>query len=76
MLSFSFWVVIILLSIVAIPVAASLEKRKLRAQIAAATSVAMSEAEESSEASSEEEAKVEEPVASMFDVEPDGTETR
>lgn len=76
MLSFSFWVVLILLSIVAIPVAASLDKRKLRAQIAAATSEAMSEAEESSEAAIEEEAEIEEPVASMFDVEPDGTETR
>jgi hypothetical protein len=76
MISFAFWVVFILLSIVAIPVAASLDKRRLRAQLASAESEAISEVEEPSEELAEGEAESEEPAASIFDVEPDGSETR
>jgi len=72
MISFSFWVAFILLSIIAIPVAASLDKRKLKAQLLET----LAEAEEPAEAMSEAEAEIEEPVASVFDVEVDGTETR
>ena len=74
MFSFSFWIVFILLSIVAIPVAGSMDKRRLRAQIAAATSDAMSAAEHPVEALIEDEAEIEDTTASSFGVEPDGNE--
>ncbi len=71
MLFFSLWVAFICLSIIAIPIAATLDKRKLRAQFAASEAEAMGDVDESLEAGAEKEA-----VTSLFDIERDGSETR
>ncbi len=46
MLFFSLWVAFICLSIIAIPIAATLDKRKLRAQFAASEAAAMGDVDE------------------------------
>lgn len=76
MLFFSLWVAFICLSIIAIPVAATLDKRKLRAGFAAAEAEAMSVADEPLAEVGEVEAVQEEAMTSLFDVEADGSETR
>lgn len=76
MLFFSLWVAFICLSIIALPVAATLDKRKLRADFAAAEAEAMSDAEEPVAEVGEVEESPEESMTSLFDVEVDGAEMR
>lgn len=80
MLLFSLWVAFICLSIIAIPVAAMLDNRKLSRGLAAAEAAAMSDggdqAEGELDGSSEGEAEIEDEASSLFDVEVDGSETR
>ena len=77
MISFSVWVAFIFLCIFAIPFAAVMDKRKLRAELADAERNAMGEAGEPEAALFEEQATLEDPgTASVFEIEPDGVETR
>ncbi len=76
MLFFSLWVAFICVSIIAIPVAATLDKRKLRAELAAAEAEAISDMDEPMEDVGEVEESQEESMPSLFDVEVDGAETR
>lgn len=76
MLFFSLWVALICLCIISIPVAAALDKRKLRAEFAAAEAEAMSGSDEPLADADEAEAVEVETVDSLFNVEVDGAETR
>lgn len=76
MLFFSLWVAFICVSIIAIPVAATLDKRKLRAELAAAEAEAISEMDEPMAEVGEGEAASEDSMTSIFDVEVDGAEAR
>ena len=64
----------ICVSIISIPVAATLDKRKLRVALAAAEAQAMSGVDESMAEVGEAEEGPEGPVTSPFDVEVDGSE--
>ena len=76
MLFFSLWVAFICLAIIAIPVAATLDKRKLRAELAAAEAEAMGDVDPSLEEGGEGEAGQDETMTSLFDIERDASETR
>ena len=76
MLFFSLWIAFICLTIIAIPVAATLDKRKLRADLAAAEVETMSGVDEPLVEVGEVEMSQEEPMNSLFDVEVDGPEAR
>ena len=76
MLFFSLWVVFICVSIISIPVAATLDKRKLRVALAAAEAQAISGMDESMAEVGEVEEGPEGTVTSQFDVEVDGAEAR
>lgn len=76
MLFFSLWIAFICLTIIAIPVAATLDKRKLRADLAAAEVETMSGVDGPLVEVGEVEMSQEEPMNSLFDVEVDGPEAR
>ena len=78
MILFFVWVAFICLTIIAIPVAAALDKRKLRAEFAEADAMNAREDQGESEfdGSVEGEAEIEEAGVSAFEVELDGSETR
>ena len=80
MILFFVWVAFICLSIIAIPVAAAVDNRKLRAEFAAAEADPMRAGEDQGESELggpvEGEAEIEEAGVSAFEIEPDGSETR